>query len=236
MQKKVIYSTSGTLTLESMSQANWYNNWTISQFKKYLQGEILEVGCGIGNFTKILTPYGRVSAIDIDKTLVAKTKLKVKGKAVVGVGDIEAATYFFKNKKFDTITCINVLEHIKYDKKALFNMEKLLKPGGTLILLIPAHPLLYGEIDRAIGHFRRYSKKEIIKTIQKTGLRIVSAKKMNFLGAFGWFMSGRILHETSVHEKRLKVFNTIAPIILPIEGFIEPPFGTSLLIIAQKPA
>ncbi|MDP2684909.1 MAG: class I SAM-dependent methyltransferase, partial [bacterium] len=56
----------GGETLESMSQAVWYNRWTLNKFKKYLNGDILEIGCGIGNFTKELAKYGKVWAIDIN--------------------------------------------------------------------------------------------------------------------------------------------------------------------------
>lgn len=244
---KKTYSSRGHLTLESMSKASWYNNWTIMRFKKHLRGEILEVGCGIGSFTKILLKYGRVHAFDIDPTGVKKTKSDVKG-AKVGFGDIEAGVYFFNkqsfstnkqsfstnNLKFDTITCINVLEHIKDDNKALENINNLLNSNGTLILLVPAHPALFGEIDRAIGHHRRYKKNQVVKRLEKLNLEILFAKKMNFLGALGWFMAGKVLKEVSVNEKRLKLFDKVAPFILPLEKVIEPPFGTSLLIIARK--
>lgn len=233
MKRKKVYPKNGHITLESMSRATWYNNWTVKRFEKHLKGEILEIGCGIGSFTQTLPRYGSVHAIDIDEIGVRKTKLKTK-EAKVGYGDIETGEYFFKNKKFDTIICINVLEHIKNDEKALSNISSLLKPKGTLILLIPAHPILYGAIDKAIGHYRRYIKREVIGMLKKTGLQVVLAKRMNFLGAFGWFISGRIMKEISLQEKKLKIFDRLAPFILPWEELVEPPFGTSFLIIAEK--
>jgi 2-polyprenyl-3-methyl-5-hydroxy-6-metoxy-1,4-benzoquinol methylase len=230
-----LYPKNGQLTLESMSKASWYNAWTTNIFKPYLKGDILEVGCGIGNFTKLLCSYGNVYAFDPDKYCVLETKKNAGSKAKVGIGNIEKGEYFFKEKKFDAIVCINVLEHIKNDKKALKNMIDLLKPGGTLILLVPSHPFLFGEIDRAIGHFRRYEKKKTIKTLKKSGMNILYARRINFLGALGWFVSGKILKEISVNEKKLSLFNKIAPLILPIEEKLEPPFGTSVLIIAKNP-
>lgn len=234
MEKNIPYSRKGQVTLESMGQATWYNNWTINIFKSYLRGTILEVGCGIGNFTKMLIPYGKIYALDIDKTCIAKTKQKVKNSANIGFGDIENGLYFFKNKRFDTIVCINVLEHIENDKKALSNMNKLLKRAGTLILLVPSHPILFGEIDRAIGHYRRYTENRIKIDLKRLRLKVVFAKKINFLGAIGWFISGKVLKEVSVNGKKLKLFDRIAPFILPWEEKIEPPLGTSILVIAKK--
>lgn len=221
-------------TLESMSQAAWYNQWTLNKFKKFLSGEILEVGCGIGNFTNDLAKYGKVWAIDINNEYVEQAKNRVAEKAHIGSGDIEKGEYFFNDKKFDIVVCLNVLEHIKEDMKAVNNLYNLLKKGGKLILLVPVHRFLYGEIDRAIGHFRRYDKTELTKELKKSGFKIIFLRSINFLGALGWFLTGKILQKKIVGEGNIKIFNLLAPIILSVENLIEPPVGTSIIIVAQK--
>lgn len=224
----------GTKTLESMSQAQWYNRWTLKKFIPYLKGDILEVGFGIGNFTKELTRFGNVFAIDIDKEHVKDTTALLEGEAKVGLGDIEKGTYFFKDREFDSIVCINVLEHIQDDRRALNNIYNLLKKEGYLILLVPAHQFLFGEIDKSIGHFRRYNKKSLISLTKKTGFKIEKVRILNMLGAIGWLISSKFFSEDSVNEKKIKIFNFIAPITLPLEDFFAPPFGTSILVIAKK--
>lgn len=224
----------GKLTLESMNQAEWYNQWTLNKFKEYLNGKILEIGCGIGNFTQILTNYGQVWGIDISKDYVEQTKNLVGNKASVGIGDIEMGEYFFKGEKFNSIVCLNVLEHIENDVEAVKNMYKLLDDKGNLILLIPANPFLYGEIDRAIHHYRRYTKKEIMSKLKKEGFSTVNFRSLNIIGAIGWFISGRIFKNKIVAQSKIKLFNLLAPIFLKIEDVINPPFGTSFLIIVRK--
>lgn len=221
-------------TLESMSQAVWYNQWTLNKFKVFLSGEILEVGCGIGNFTSDLAKYGEVWAIDINKEYVEQAKNRVADKAKIGSGDIEKGEYFFNNKKFDTVICLNVLEHVKEDMRAVNNLYNLLKKGGKLILLVPVHRFLYGEIDRSIGHFRRYDKNELTKGLKKSGFKIIFSRSINFLGALGWFLTGKILQKKIVGEGNIKIFNLLAPVILSAENLIEPPIGTSIIIVAQK--
>lgn len=228
-------SSSGQETLESMGRAVWYNNWTLDKFTDCLYGDILEVGCGIGNFTKDLIKYGKVWAVDINKEYLNVIKKEQGSKVQVGLGDIEKGKYFFGDQKFDSIVCLNVLEHIKDDEAALDNLFKLLKPGGKLVLLIPAHQFLYGAIDRAIDHYRRYDKSKICKRLKKIGFKIEIAKKLNFLGALGWFVAGKILKQTIVEKGNIKIFNLVAPIFLRMENFIEPPIGISILLIAQKP-
>lgn len=222
------------LTLESMSQAVWYNRWTLKKFNGFLNGKILEIGCGIGNFTKELIKYGEVYAIDIDQNHLKHTKKIVDKKVKLGLGDIEKGKYFFDSLRFDSIVCLNVLEHIKDDKKALTNIFNLLRREGYLVLLVPAHDFLYGEIDQSIGHFRRYNKEEVINKLRNLGFKVISCRVLNMLGAVGWLLSGRILSNKVISKNKIKVFNLFAPLFLTIEDLIQPPFGTSFLIVAQK--
>jgi len=221
-------------TLESMNQAMWYNRWTLSKFSKYLSGDILEVGCGIGNFTPSLARYGRVWAFDVDRHAVAATKKRISKNATIGRGDIENGAYFFKNKRFATIVCLNVLEHVKGDQQAIRNMQKLLLPGGYLILLVPIHQALFGTIDAAIAHHRRYTPNKLITQLKRHGFRIVSQRKLNLFGAIGWFITGKILKRTKINSAYIRLFNLFSPLLLPLEDIVAPPFGTSILVIAQK--
>lgn len=223
----------GGETLESMSQAVWFNQWTLNKFKSYLHGDILEVGCGIGNFTGTLANYGNVWAIDINENYIKELKT-TDIQANVGAGNIDKGEYFFGNRKFDAVVCINVLEHIEDDSAALSNFNKLLKKGGRLILMVPSSPFLYGEIDRSIGHYRRYEKINLIKRLEKLDFVIIKSRRLNILGALGWFISGKIMKDTIIKKWKIKIFDFVARIMLPVEDFIEPPIGTSILIIAQK--
>ncbi|EKD90201.1 MAG: hypothetical protein ACD_31C00110G0002 [uncultured bacterium] len=224
----------GKLTLESMSQAVWYNQWTIKKFEQFLKGDILEVGCGIGNFTSFLTKYGNVWAIDINEQYVTEAKKKVNGKVKIGIGDVEKGNYFFKGQKFDSIVCLNVLEHIKNDGFALKSLYNLLEKGGCLILLVPAHMFLFGKIDKSIGHYRRYNKQQLGDVLKGIGFKIIKARILNMVGAIGWWFASKVLSNGTVGVGKIKLFSFIAPFVLPMEDIIEPPFGTSILIICQK--
>ena len=225
---------SGSQTLESMSQAVWYNRWTLNKFKKYLKGNILEVGCGIGNFTKELLSFGQVFAIDINEDYVQKVSRLVKDKGRIGLGNIENGKYFFDDQKFDNVVSLNVLEHIKKDKQALKNLFNLLESDGYLILLVPTHPNLFGEIDKSIGHFRRYHKDELLYKLKEVGFFVISSRRLNFLGAIGWWLAQKVFKEKTIKESNIQIFNILAPLVLPLEDIIEPPLGTSILVIAQK--
>lgn len=224
----------GAQTLESMGEAIWYNKWTLEKFSKYLKGDILEVGCGIGNFTKILVRYGKVTAIDIADDYIEETQSKVNSSVSVGLGNIETGKVFFGDKKFDCVVCINVLEHIKNDNAALENLTNYLKPGGRLILLVPSHQFLYTAIDKALNHFRRYDKNQLKKRISERGIQVVALSRLNFIGAIGWFVAGKILGNTIIEKNKIRLFNILAPFFLKAEDTFGAPIGTSVLLIGEK--
>lgn len=226
--------TSNHITLENMNQAMFYNRWCMDKFKSYVHGNILEVGCGIGNFTEALTNHGKVWAMDIDNHCVAETKKRIGKNARVGFGNIESGKYFFPKRNFDSIICLNVLEHIDHDEKALAHMFTLLHPGGHLILLVPIHQFLYGTIDKSIHHFRRYDPQSLLLRLKGKNFSVVEHQTMNIMGAIGWWFAGKIFRSETVGNKQIKMFNFVSPFVLPLEDIVHPPFGTSILVVARK--
>ena len=221
----------GAKTLEIMSAAPWYNAWVLRKLKPYVSGSILEAGAGIGNMTKYFSKLGPVTAIDYDRGYV--DELKKKGYPA-GFGDIEKGKFFFGRQKFDTIVSTNVLEHIKEDQKAIGNLSKLLSSGGRLVILVPAHEWAYGEMDKGLGHFRRYNKKSLVKLFEASGLTVIEAKYLNWFAVFGWALAGRILKRKLIPSGQLRLFSGIAPLLLKLEDYISFPFGLSVLVVGEK--
>ena len=213
----------GKKTLEIMSTATWYNNWLLKQISSHLGGNILEVGAGIGNFTSKLSKYGKVTAIDYDPNYKN-----------ANYGDIEKGKYFFGKKIFNTIVCMNVLEHIENDNRALTNMYNLLGTGGKLILLVPAFNFAYSGIDKDLGHFRRYTKKLAGSRMKKAGFQIIENKYLNWLGLVGWIVNGKILNKRIIPKGQLGTFDKLARPFLLFEELVKPLFGISVLVIGEK--
>ncbi len=223
----------GKDTLEVMGRAKWYNKYLIGNIVPHLKDNILEIGFGTGNFTRSLSEYGEVTAIDINKEYL-KNFIRENKKLDVGYGDIEKGKYFFKNTKFKTIICLNVLEHIKNEEIALKNMRNLLTDDGKLILLVPAHQVLFSKFDKLIGHYRRYTKNILSSMVKKSGWTIESIKYFNWISALGWYILIKIMKRMSMPKNEVGIFEKIAKYFLWTEKYIEPPFGLSILLIAHK--
>ena len=136
---------------------------------------------------------------------------------------------------FDTAICINVLEHIEDDLLACRLTYEMLRPSGHFSIVVPALPILYGTIDEAVGHFRRYTRGSLREVLEAAGFEVVRCRYMNCVGVPGWFLTNRILKQQSQSTKQVRFFDTyVVPITRRIEALLPPPFGMSVVGIARK--
>jgi SAM-dependent methyltransferase len=226
-------NTVGRETLLVMNKAGLYNNWLFSFMDEFVKGDILEVGSGVGSFTRLLREKGNVTTIDKNKKYVEKLKKELTNVSV-GFGDIEKGRHFFSQKKFDTVVCLNVLEHVENDFKALGNIYNLMTRGAKLILLVPAHRSLYCKFDKKLGHYRRYDIKNVTKTLKKVGFRVLDMRCLNWLGAVGWYVFMKVMKVERFPKSRVLLFEKISRLFLSIEKVVRFPFGLSVFTVSEK--
>jgi SAM-dependent methyltransferase len=131
--------------------------------------------------------------------------------------------------------CLNVLEHIEDDHQALQAITDVLKPPGTIVLLVPAFPALEGPIDRRLKHTRRYTRKSLMDIAERTGLRVRHMRYVNFIGFFGWWINAHLLRLEEQSPNQIEIFDRwIVPVMSRVERIVPPPFGQSLLAVLEK--
>ncbi|HQR33840.1 MAG TPA: class I SAM-dependent methyltransferase [Blastocatellia bacterium] len=226
-----------TATLNQLAELDRYNYWLYEQIADAVGRRVLEVGSGTGNITQFLCADGRqVMATDVVPAYRSELQRLFGDKSNVGVGTFDlmaAADPKMVADPFDTVVCLNVLEHIENDLFALEQMRDVLQPGGKLALLVPSHQFLYGEFDRAVGHFRRYGKRELIGKLKKAGFAVQETKYFSLLAALPWLINGRLLKRDYLPTGQANLANKLVP-LLRLEKLIGPPCGLSLIAIAQK--
>ncbi|HEY8462331.1 MAG TPA: class I SAM-dependent methyltransferase [Blastocatellia bacterium] len=226
-----------TATLNQLAELDRYNHWIYENISHALGRRVLEIGSGTGNITQFLCAEGReVTATDVLPSYRNELERMFSGRPNVRVGkfDLTAkAPGEFVAAPFDSVVCLNVLEHIEDDHFALEQMRDSLAQGGNLALLVPAHRFLFGLFDRAVGHFRRYEKRELAEKLKRAGFAVREMKYFSLAATLPWLINGRLLKRDYIPAGQASLANRLVP-LLKLERLIGPPFGLSLIAIAQK--
>ncbi len=224
--------------LEQMKYARNYNIWLFSLLKPYLGKRILEIGPGIGNLTNYLLGNAEyVEGVEPNAKCAELLKDIFRGNTKFSLNSTrieDCDTKSLHEKHFDTVICVNVLEHIQNDLEVLNQLKNIVAKDGNIVLLIPAIPNAYGPIDAAVGHFRRYTAKQIRVLTKKVGVDLIHIQYSNFIGLIGWMFNARIRKSIKQSNLQIKLFDIAVPIISRIEKIIIPPIGLSIIAIGKK--
>ena len=226
----------GLTTLEVLTEAKNYNRWIADTFFPYIQAPLLEFGAGIGNISELLSSYTPLCLTDTDERMLAHLKDTFSHMNDVSVNflDITQPPPEHLVESFQTVIGINVLEHVEYDEQALFNLGNLLHPSGRLLLLVPAKKWAYTDLDKRLGHFRRYEKKELGEKLAKASFQIEKLNFFNVVCLVSWIVRDKIERSGGLRSYQVSLFDSIVPIFKRVEAVVPMPLGISLIAIAQK--
>jgi 2-polyprenyl-3-methyl-5-hydroxy-6-metoxy-1,4-benzoquinol methylase len=225
--------------LETMSEARNYQAHIFSLVRPHIGSHVLEVGCGIGTMTSQLLDHAQqVVCIEPNLNCATRAREALAGseRVAIRVCHLEECNRGeLQEQRFDTIVCVNVLEHIEDDVRALSLFRDVVAPaGGRVLIFVPAVQRLYGPHDAALGHHRRYSKRTLRAAFAAAGLDVVSMRYTNPIGLVGWmynlYVSGNTEHTTG----QVRLFDRlVAPWALPIDRLVPPPIGLSLFAVGR---
>jgi glycosyltransferase involved in cell wall biosynthesis len=227
----------GLETLQSMRWARRYNRWIIARIAPFIGDRILEAGAGIGNITAHLLNRELIVAADDNPSYLERLAANFSNNPNVLTAEInlECSDGILKLKehRFDTIVCVNVIEHLKPDEEVLRRFFEVLQPGGRAIILAPQGRWLYGSIDRALDHHRRYSRAEIRQKMERAGFEIDEIFGINRVAPPFWLLNGRVLRRTSVPGAQVRFFDRLVPLVKIFDRFLPLP-PLSIIAIGRK--
>lgn len=227
---------SGT-ELDAVANAKNYYQWIIERFAPFLGRHVVEVGAGIGTFAKfIIASPGVESLLCVEpaenvfpvlaERFGSDARIKTVHANIDQLGVVDAA---------DSLVAVNVLEHVEDDEAFLRSAAKIVVPGGHLLLFVPAHQFLYGSLDAAFEHYRRYSKRGLSSVVSRAGWEPVRISNVNIAGILPWLIAGKILRNTTLGHRQMWIFDRLViPVIKKVESVREPFIGQSLLLIARN--
>jgi glycosyltransferase involved in cell wall biosynthesis/predicted RNA methylase len=205
------YLDPGAQILDTLANTPRFNQWMAETIRPFVGSEVLELGAGIGNLTRQLSPRRRrYVATDIDTEHLARLRARFQNRpnlqiARVDLGNPEDFTPFAR--QMDTVICLNVVEHMADDQLALANIASTLREGGRAIVLVPQGQSIYGTLDVVLGHHRRYSEQDLSNVMEQAGLRVEKMIRFNRVTRPAWYMNGKILRRRAFGRLQLWIFD-----------------------------
>jgi len=231
------YGDAGRVVLDALEGAPRFNQWMYASIKPYLGRRLAELGAGRGSLSKLLRKHGSLLATDYRTDYLGELcerwkhleQLRVASLDLTVVSDYEVLRSF----KPDTIVCLNVLEHIEDDRTVLRTLNEVLPADCRLIFLVPFNPRLFSEVDRQIGHFRRYQKGELEDKMEAAGFKVERQFYFNKVGVFAWWIGNTLFGQRTITRWQLKLYNSMTPLFRRMDRVL-PFSGLSTVVVARK--
>jgi 2-polyprenyl-3-methyl-5-hydroxy-6-metoxy-1,4-benzoquinol methylase len=227
--------------LETMSEAVRYQAHVFGLVRPHVGSHVLEVGCGIGTMSRqLLELNDRLRLVCIEPNVNCATRAREElagnARAAIRIAHLEECDRVeLQQEQFDTVVCVNVLEHIEDDVRALALFRDIVAgTAGQVVIFVPAIQGIYGPHDAALGHHRRYSKPSLTAAFNAADLDVVTLKYTNPIGLFGWMYNLYISGKTEHSSNQVRLFDRfVAPWALPLERIVAPPIGLSLFAVGR---
>lgn len=228
--------------LDALADARNYYRWLIGRFEPHLGPRVVEVGAGIGTFAEWILGTGKVERLTLIEPaannypqLERRFRDDTRVRTVQGYLEGEQESEGEQVQDQDALIAVNVLEHVEDDAAFLEAAWRTLRPGGALLIFVPAGRWNFGSLDHAFEHFRRYDRKTLRRRLEAAGFRIETLRYANSIGVLAWFVTGRVLRRRTLDAASVKLYDRIVvPWLMALEDRVAPPLGQSLLAVARR--
>ena len=232
-----LYKDPGGDILDALSGARRFNRWMADTIQPYIGKRVLETGAGIGNLTRILSPRReRYIAGDIDPEYLARLRARFQHRPKMEVRHCDLSNpvdFEPLAGAVDSVVCLNVLEHVEDEMASLRNIYTALRPGGRAIVLVPCGPEIFGSLDTALGHLRRYVREELQQKMEQAGFRVERILDFNRISRPAWYVTGHLLKRKKLSRFQLYVFDRFVWLWRRIDRWLPWP-PTSIIAIGAK--
>jgi SAM-dependent methyltransferase len=214
--------------LELFAQAVNWKTYFGKRLRRYIAGDVLEVGAGIGGTSRFLCHPGvrSWSCLEPDPALAGRLGEELRTHPLPVSGDVRAGTTadLPAGSAFDTLCYIDVIEHIEDDRAEVARAVSLLRPGGRVVVLVPAHPKLYTPFDAALGHFRRYTT-TMLREINPPRAELEAAFYLDSVGLLASLGNKLVLKQSKPTPRQIKTWDRL---MVPFSRLLDPLTGYRL--------
>jgi glycosyltransferase involved in cell wall biosynthesis len=227
----------GRAFLNNLTGTPQYLSWLADVLRPFLGDTILELGAGIGNLAgRLMGRRLHYAATEKDPLYLHSLHnrfLRTPNVSVQKLDPERPADFDEASGPFDTVLCVNVLEYAADPGALIESANRVLKTGGSIVLLAPQGPGLFGSLDKTLGHLRRFSRPELSAMLEKHGFQVRRMINLNKISTPAWWIYGKLLHRSRISKVTLKIFDKTVWIWRRIDGLL-PWHGLSLIAVATK--
>jgi glycosyltransferase involved in cell wall biosynthesis len=226
----------GSQILGRLNRAPRFTKWMADVIRPYVGERVLEIGAGTGNLTLQLVPRKLYWASDINPLYLTYLETISRNRPYLHIRytDGQAGGTYPKEQEFDTVICLNVIEHLENDLSTLENIREVLEQGGRAIILVPCGPWLLGTLDEVLGHQRRYTRGQLEELAHRAGFQVETVLEFNRVGVIAWWINGKVLRRRTFGLFQIKLLNLLTPLFRVLDKVLPwPPL--SLIAVLSKP-
>jgi len=223
--------------LDAFSDAPRFNRWMADTIRPYIGKNVMEIGAGIGNLTRLLVARRkRYVATDLDREHLERLRSQLMARPNLETAQLDASRaedHVPFHGQMDTVVCLNVVEHIKDDLGALRNIHALLQEGGRAVILVPEGQSIFNCLDEELGHWRRYSEDQLRQRMAEAGFDVETMLRFNRISRPGWWLNGKILKRRTISRVQLRNFDRLVWLWRRLDPRL-PWSPTSIIAIGRK--
>jgi glycosyltransferase involved in cell wall biosynthesis/phospholipid N-methyltransferase len=228
----------GSQMLGRLSRAERFNNWMADVIRPFLGSRLLEIGSGTGNLTRRLVPRDVYVASDVNPLYVKTLQNLTTDRPYLAARytDVtDLASFPAHAGGFDSVVCLNVIEHVDDDVGALRNIRAVLAPGGRAVVLVPSGPWNFGSLDEVLGHKRRYTEAALRRVAGEAGFEVREIVRFNRVSSLPWFLNGRVMRKKSFGLLQIRIVDWITPISRVVDRFLPLPPLSLIAVLERRP-
>ena len=226
----------GSQILGRLARAPRFNAWMADVVRPFCGRRVLEIGSGTGNLTRRLIPRDQYVASDVNPLYLATLRGLTADRPYLDVTltDVTLGASFPRVAGgFDTVVCLNVVEHVDDDVGALRNIREVLAPGGRAVVLVPHGPEVFGTLDEVLGHRRRYTRESLRALAGAAGFEVEALLGFNRVGRPAWWLNGRLLRRRDFGLAQIAALNLLTPLFRRVDHLL--PFAPLSLVAVLRP-
>ena len=227
----------GSHILGRMGRAPRFNAWMADLIRPYCGQKVLEIGSGTGNLTRRLVPRTVYVASDVNPLYLQTLRALTADRPYLDVTLTDAAnagSYPEVPGGFDTVICLNVVEHLADDVGALRNIRRVLSPKGRGIVLVPQGPGAFGTLDEVLGHQRRYTEQSLRAVVAEAGFEVEEMLTFNRIGSVAWWLNGKLLKRRTFGLVQIWLLNVLTPLFRLVDRALPFPALSLIAIVRPK--